>query len=77
MENQRDIEFLVTPMDPKKKKILKLSLDGFPERGDKTLRVSVSIGFLDEKTMVIVVRDKGFGELFPATDVVIREEVLL
>ena len=67
----------MTPIDPKKKKTLKLSLDGFPERGDKTLRIQVNIGFLDENTMVIVVKDKGFGELFPATDAMIREEVML
>ena len=77
VDNQREIEFLVTPIDPKKKKTLKLSLDGFPERGDKTLRIQVNIGFLDENTMVIVVKDKGFGELFPATDAMIREEVML
>lgn len=77
LNNQNDIEFLITPMDQKKKKTVKLTLEDFPQRGDKTLKVSVNIGFLDENTMVIVVKDKGFGELFPATDAMIRQEVML
>lgn len=77
LDNQKDMEFLVAPMDPKKKKTVKLMLEGFPSRDDKTLKVSVNIGFLDENTMVLVVKDKGFGELFPATDAMIRQEVML
>lgn len=77
LDHQNDIEFLITPMDAKKKKTVRLILEGFPQREDKTLKVSVNIGFLDENTMVIVVKDKGFGELFPATDAVIRQEVML
>lgn len=77
LDNQCDMEFLITPMDPKKKKTVKLTLEGFPQRGDKTLKVSVNIGFLDEKTMVLVVKDKGFGDLYPATDAMIRQEVML
>ena len=32
---------------------------------------------LDERTMVCVIRDMGFGEFFPATDTVIKREVEL
>lgn len=77
LDNQNYIEFLVSPVDPKRKKIVKMTLDGFPERTGKTMRVQVNIGFLDENTMAIMVKDKGFGELFPATDAMIRQEVML
>jgi hypothetical protein len=37
----------------------------------------MNIGFTDENTMAVVIRDMGFGELFPASDAVIRQEVIL
>ena len=40
-------------------------------------RIQMNIGFTDENTMAVVIRDKGFGELFPASDTVIRQEVIL
>ncbi len=56
---------------------MKLELEGFPVRDDKSVRVSVQIGFLDERTMVVVVKDKGFGEFYPSTGASIRQEVTL
>ena len=56
---------------------MKLELEGFPVRDDKSVRVAVQIGFLDERTMVVVVKDKGFGEFYPSTGVSIRQEVTL
>ena len=52
-------------------------LEGFPDRPDKTTRVRIAAGFLDEKTMVLKIADRGFGELFPKTDAFIRQEVML
>ena len=72
-----ELEFTMTPLDPKKKKLVKIPLKDFPKRPDRTTRIEVSLGFSDEKTMVVVIRDLGFGELFPATDTVIKQEVIL
>ncbi|MDW2799016.1 DUF5716 family protein [Clostridium boliviensis] len=77
VDKQDYVEFLVTPMDPKQKRLVKIPLEGFPNRPDRTTRLGISFGFLDEKTMAVVLKDKGFGELFPATDAVIRQEVML
>ncbi len=77
VDNQNYVEFMVTPMDPKKKRLVKIPLEGFPSRPDRTTRVGISVGFLDEKTMAVVLKDKGFGELFPATEAVVRQEVML
>ena len=33
------------------------------------------MGFLDENTMAVAIEDKGFGELFAATDAGVRREV--
>lgn len=77
LDRQNYIEFMINPVDPKRKKLVKMTLEGFPERSDKTMRVQVNIGFLDDKTMAVAVKDKGFGELFPASDAMIRQEVML
>lgn len=77
LDNQNEVEFMISSMDPKKKKFVKLPLENFPKRPNKTTRIQVSIGFLNERTMVAVIRDKGFGELFPASDQVIKQEVML
>ena len=37
----------------------------------------MNIGFKDENTMVTVIKDRGFGDLFPASGAVVRQEVSL
>ena len=77
-DGEREITFMITPQqEPKKKRQVKVTLDGFPERPNKTTKIRVAVGFLDEKTMVVKFTDQGFGELFPKTDAVVRQEVTL
>nr|WP_329752023.1 DUF5716 family protein [Clostridium sp. CM74B_53] len=77
-DGEREIMFTITPQqEPKKKRQVKVTLDGFPERPNKTTKIRVAVGFLDEKTMVVKLTDQGFGELFPKTDAVVRQEVTL
>lgn len=78
LDNQDEIELTITPhQDPKQKRVVKIPLEGFPKRPNKTTRVRIAAGFLDEKTMVIKVKDLGFGELYPKTDAQIRQEVMV
>ena len=78
LDNQDYIELMIVPhQDAKQKRIVKIPLDGFPKRPNKTTRVRIAVGFLDEKTMVIKIVDRGFGELFPKSDAEIRQEVSL
>lgn len=76
-EGKPVIELLVTPPDEKKSKQVRIPLEGFPDRLDRTTRVQVRISFLDEKTMDVTIRDQGFGELFPSSGMQIRQEVML
>ena len=73
----KDIEFVVTPLDVRKKRTVRVPLEGLPERPPRTTRLRVEVSFLDERTMKIVLKDRGFGELFPATEFQIRQEVML
>lgn len=74
---ESEVEFLVQPMEPKKKKTVKIPLDGFPKRPDRTTRIEMTLGFSGEGTMIVLIRDLGFGELFPATNRIIKQEVSL
>lgn len=72
-----EVEFTISPLDPKRKKLVKIELSDFPKRPDRTTRIELSLGFSNDRTMVAVIKDKGFGELYPAEDAVIKQEVLL
>ncbi len=77
LDRQNYLEFMVAPLDPKGAKIVKMTLEGFPERKDKTLRVQVQIGFLDANTMAVEVKDQGFGDFYPSSGAFMRQEVRL
>ncbi len=78
LDGQNSIDLTITPaQDPKQKRQVTIPLEEFPERPDKTTKVRIAVGFLDEKTMAVKVIDRGFGELFPKTDAQVRREVML
>lgn len=77
LDHQNELELFITPMDPKKRRQIKFPLEGFPVRPGRTTRISVGVKFSDEKTMEVIVKDKGFGELFPSSDAMVRQEVML
>lgn len=72
-----ELELTVLPPDTRKRKIVRIPLSFLPERPRKTTRISLSTSFPDEHTLVVELRDAGFGELFPKTDAGIRQEVRL
>jgi hypothetical protein len=76
-ENQDYIEFVLTPVDVRKKKLVTIPLEGFPVRNDRTTKVRVLVTFLDGCTMDVRLKDQGFGELFPSSGVQIRQEVMI
>ncbi len=53
-----------------------ISLDGLPNRPNKTTRVEVRIKFLNKNTAVISVKDKGFGSLYPSTNRIWEKEIV-
>lgn len=76
-DGQQELELFITPMDPKKKRTVKIPLEHFPVRDDKTVKIQVNVSFLDEHTMMVSVKDLGFGELYPSMGAFIRQEVVL
>lgn len=77
LDNQKELIFSVQRLDSRKKSEVRISLEEFPSRPNRTTRVQIRVVFLDEHTMVVMVKDKGFGELFPSSNAVIRKEIQL
>ncbi len=77
LDNQQYLEFMISAADPKRRKAVKMTLEGFPERNDKSLRIQLQMSFLDERTMAVTVKDLGFGEFYPSSGAVVRQEVML
>lgn len=74
IETGNIISFVITPLNGRDIKIAEISLTGFPTRPRRASRVRVGIGFLAEDNAYITIKDMGFGELYPATDLEWMEE---
>ncbi|MDO5416119.1 MAG: DUF5716 family protein [Lachnospiraceae bacterium] len=77
LDNQKELVFQIQPLDSRKRTEVRVPLEGFPERPNKTTRIQLKVGFVNENTMAVMIQDKGFGELFPASDCVIRREITI
>ena len=76
-EHQDTVDLVVTPLDAKRRREVSIRLEGFPKRPERTTKVRVKISFLDERTMDVRILDQGFGEIYPSSDIQIRQEVML
>ena len=76
-DQQDTVDLSVTPLDVKKRRQVSIPLEGFPKRPPRTTKVRVQVSFLDDRTMDVRIQDRGFGELLPASEVQIRQEVML
>lgn len=75
LDHQKEVVLQVQPVDSKRKHEIAIPLEGFPSRPNRTTRIRMRTGFVNENTMAVIIQDKGFGELFAASDVVIRREI--
>ena len=64
----------MTPAKTGRSGRLQIQLDEFPARPNKTTKVEVIAAFSSESKISIRVIDRGFGELFPETGKMIRQD---
>ena len=67
LEDTADIEVHIESLAGEELQVETISLKGLEERKDYSLRLQISVMFLDEKTCRLSLRDVGFGEIFPST----------
>lgn len=68
LEKVEDIELRIESLVQGSVRTDIISMDGFPNRGEYSMRIQLETLFIDEKTCKITIRDLGFGEFFLPTD---------
>lgn len=63
----------IAPVDGRKTRVARISLEGLKVRGNKTNRVELRFYMEDANAVQIEITDKGFGEFFPSTGQVWKE----
>ncbi len=51
-----------------------IEIHGLPLRPPKTTKISLEVEFMDAEKGAVIIRDVGFGELFPTTNKIYRKE---
>lgn len=67
LEEENSLSIILTPLNGKEPREIHMILDGLPERPKRTTRLHVTMEMAAEDQVKIKVRDRGFGELFPAS----------
>lgn len=66
-DDTKELKFQIEDMRTKESIFCTLRPEAFPFRENKTMRMEVKAVFLDAETLVLRLRDVGFGEIYPAT----------
>lgn len=72
---QPELEFAIIPINGREKKTVVIRLEGLPMRPKKTTRLRIELEFWDPYHAKLTVKDLGFGELFPQSDMVYEGEL--
>lgn len=75
LDQTKELCFTVTNLLKREPLHEVLSLDGLLERENKTIRLSITVHFVDQSTAIVTVRDVGFG-VFYETNYRIWEQIL-
>jgi len=73
--DQPELEFAMIPINGREKKTIVIRLDGLPMRPPKTTRLRMELEFYDPSHVKLTVKDLGFGELFPQSDMIYEGEL--
>lgn len=68
LDSETKLDFVITPLTGKTPRIHEMILSDFPKRPARASKVHISLCMLSENQVEIKVTDKGFGEIFPASD---------
>ena len=69
------LEFAIIPINGREKKTAVLHLNDLPLRPKKTTKLQIKLEFTDATHAKLMIRDLGFGELYPQSDMVYEGEL--
>ena len=70
-----ELEFAIIPINGKEKRTAVIHLRDLPKRPKKTTRLWLNLEFVDAYHVKLHVKDLGFGELFPQSDMTFEGEL--
>lgn len=77
LESGNELNFVITPLNGREKKQVRMVLEGLPERPRNASRIRLGMTFTDEVTMCLRVTDLGFGEFFMPCETIFEEVLTL
>lgn len=77
LESGKFFTILVTPLDGSNKKEIEILLSGLKDRPYRATRLQLHFSFRLENICVVMVKDLGFGEIYPASDMEWVQEIVL
>lgn len=72
LDNVKSIQLVLTSPYGDYAKNVKVSLEDFPDRPNKTTRVAITLSFRDDDVFDVVVEDLGFGDFYKATHMIVK-----
>lgn len=75
LDKGNKLSFVITPLTGKNPEVVEITLFDLPKRPPKTSRLRLSLSMLSETSMQVEVKDLGFGELFPASEIEWKEVI--
>lgn len=76
-EGEQALRLRIRKIGERNYRYVEIPLSEIPKRPDKCTRLGVSLVFTSENTFTVTVRDKGFGEFYPAKEVMIRKDFMI
>lgn len=73
--DQPELEFAMIPINGREKKTTVIHLENLPVRPKKTTRLRIELEFSDPFHAKLEIKDLGFGEIFPRSDMVYEGEL--
>lgn len=77
LDDVHQLELMITPFATQRVETISISLADLPARPNKATRIQLILSFASENHVTARVVDRGFGELFPASGMVIRKDFLI
>ncbi len=77
LDKGNKVSFVITPLTGKNPEVIDITLGDLPKRPVKTSRIKIDIVMLSEDRMQVTIKDMGFGELFPSSEIEWKEEISL
>lgn len=75
LDDVKEVKVVVANPRTKMSRNVVLDLSEFPDRPNKTTRIEITVAYKNAKQCSIIIKDKGFGDLFKASDKIVRKNI--